>query len=303
MLSDYFTFIRSLPLVAQRVYPEIHGLKKVRYNVRFCLWSMLKPNALKQMQRLFEHPDFRPITETNPRMFEKPLKPFVCLQWRPKQRAIKIYEHFQTLHQMYGRAFLDFYSEAGWLLLGVQDCSLILCAGPEREGSLALKLVDENKQDLFTLAFNISSSPKREIHIGALQGPGDHITGRGEIIKSLTRGMHGLRPKALMLEVLLILAREWGVESVYGITNKGHVYQALRYTGSKRSSITYNYSELWAEYGGVEVSKYLYQIPLCPARKDPSSLKKAKRRLYTKRYTWLEEMQKTIRIRLDELLG
>ena len=302
MSTNYFHFVKSLPRVAESVYPDIRGAKKLRYNARFCLWSMFKPNVLKQMQQLFDQPEFRPIKETNPRMFEKPLKPFVCLKWRPQQRAAKIYEHFQTLHQMYGRAFLDFYSEEGWCLMDIQDCRLMLCAVPEREGSLALKLVDENKQDLFTLAFNISSSPKREIHIGALQGPGDHITNRGDIIKNLTRGMHGLRPKALMLEVLLILAREWGVESVYGITNKGHVYQALRYTGSKRSSITYNYSELWAEYGGVEVSKYLYQIPLCPARKDPSSLKKAKRRLYTKRYAWLEDAHTTIRQRLGELL-
>ncbi|MCM5507090.1 VirK/YbjX family protein [Vibrio sp. SCSIO 43169] len=301
MSANYFHFVKSLPRVAESVYPDIRGVKKLRYNARFCLWSMFKPNVLKQMQQLFDQPEFRPIKETNPRMFEKPLKPFVCLKWRPQQRAAKIYEHFQTLHQMYGRAFLDFYSEEGWCLMDIQDCRLKLCAGPEREGSLALKLVDENKQDLFTLAFNISSSPKREIHIGALQGPGEHIIDRGEIIKHLTRGMHGLRPKALMLEVLLMLAREWGVEAVYGVTNRGHIYQALRYTGSKRSSITYNYSELWSEYGGVEVSKYLYQLPLSPARKDPSSLKKTKRRLYTKRYAWLEETHTNIQQRLSEL--
>jgi uncharacterized protein VirK/YbjX len=166
---------------------------------------------------------------------------------------------------------------------------------------LALKLTDEKNRDLFTLAFNLSTTPRREIHIGALQGPGDHISDRGEIIKSLTRGIHGLRPKALMLEVLLMLAREWQVDNVFGITNKGHIYQALRYTGSKRSSVTYNYAELWTEYGGEQVSKFMYKIPLQPPRKDPSTLKKTKRRLYTKRYAWIEETQDVVKTRLSEL--
>ncbi|MDN3609907.1 VirK/YbjX family protein [Vibrio ostreicida] len=302
MSVNYFDFLKSLPHVAKSVYPDIRGLKKLRYNARFCLWSLLKPNVLNQMQQLFSQPDLQAIQTINPRMLEKPLKPFVCLTWRPHQRALKIHEHFQTLRQLYGRAFLDFYSREGWFLAQVSNGNLLLCAGPEREGSLALKLVDEKNRELFTLAFNLSATPKREIYIGALQGPGDHIKDRGDVIKSLTRGTHGLRPKALMLEVLLMLAREWKVESVYGITNKGHVYQALRYIGSKRSSISYNYSELWSEYGGTQVSKYLFDIPLHPNRKDPSGLKKAKRRLYTKRYAWLEETESLLQQRLRDLV-
>ncbi|OAJ96276.1 VirK/YbjX family protein [Vibrio bivalvicida] len=301
MSANYLNFVLSLPKVAETVYPDIRGFKKLRYNARFCLWSMLKPGVLKQMQELFAQPDLKKITEVNPRLLEKPLKPYVCLKWRPEQRAKKIYEHFNSLYEMYGRGFLDFYSNDGWLLADILDCRLLLCAGPEREGSLALKLIDEQNRDLFTLAFNLSSTPNREIHIGALQGPGDYITERGEIIKALTRGMHGLRPKALMVEVLLMLAREWQVEKIFGISNKGHIYQALRYTGSKRSSVTFNYAELWTEYGAEQVSKYIYQIPMQPPRKDPSTLKKTKRRLYTKRYAWLDEIQDIMTKRLSEL--
>ncbi|MYM58682.1 DUF535 domain-containing protein [Vibrio sp. OCN044] len=294
MFLNYIYFIQSLPKVAQSVYPEIKGVKKLRYNARFCIWSMLTPSVLRTMQTLFDQPKFRPIKEHHPRIFEKPLKPYVCLNWRPRQRAVKIHEHFQALYQMYGSNITYFYTGDGWRLIDILDCSLFLCSGPEREGSLALKLVDPIGRDLFTLAFNISTTPKREIYIGALQGPSEQITDRGEVIKSLTRGMHGLRPKALMLEVLLILAKEWDIDTLYGITNKGHVYQALRYTGSKRSSISYQYGELWSEYGGKQVSKYMYDIPLNPIRKDPSTLNKNKRRLYTKRYAWLDKVKEDV---------
>lgn len=301
MFINYIHFIQSLPKVAKSVYPDIRGAKKLRYNARFCLWSMLKPSVLKTMQHLFEQPELSSIRKNNPRIFEKPLKPYVCLNWRPRQRAVKIHEHFQSLYQMYGANIHLFYENGGWQLIEIQDCAMVLCPGPEREGSLALKLVDSSNRDLFTLAFNISTTPIRGIEIGALQGPSEYVVDRGEVIKSLTRNMHGLRPKALMLEVLLMLAKEWGIESIYGVTNKGHVYQALRYMGSKRSSVSYQYSELWSEYGGTQVSKYMYKIPLDPVRKDPSALNKNKRRLYTKRYAWLDEVRANIHSRLAEI--
>ncbi|MCL9782235.1 VirK/YbjX family protein [Vibrio sp. S4M6] len=302
MFFNYVNYVKTLPRVAASVYPGVRGMKKFRYNARFCLWAMLKPNVLKQMQSLFEQPEMRIVAEHHPRIFEKPLKPFVCLKWRPDLRAKKISEHFQLLQQLYGQAFTQFYSPKGWTLLEVLDeYKILLCSGPEREGSLALKLVDQQERELFTLAFNISTTPTREMSIGALQGPGDHIEDRGEIIKHLTRGLHGLRPKALMLECLLILARFWQVETVLGITNKGHIYQAIRYVGSKRSSITYNYSDLWGEYGGEPISKHFYKLPVHPPRKDPSTLKKTKRRLYTKRYDWIATTEQSIQQRLNEL--
>lgn len=301
MSANYFNFVATLPQIAETVYPEIRGFKKLRYNARFCLWSLLKPNVTQRMQALFDKPGLTEVIKQHPRIIEKPLKPYVCLGWRPEKRAQKVYEHFEMLHGIYGKNTPNLYSPSGYTIASIEGFRVVLCSGPEREGSLAVKLVDEFSQDLFTIAFNISTDPERTIHIGALQGPGEHIQDRGEIIKSLTKTMHGLRPKALVLEVLLILARHWNVKHVFGVTNKGHIYQALRYTGSKRSSITYNYAELWTEYGGEEVSKYLCSLPVEPLRKDPSLLKRTKRRLYTKRYQWLDELELSVVQSIAEL--
>ncbi len=130
----------------------------------------------------------RVVADNYPRIFEKPLKPFVCLKWRPNLRAKKISEHFLLLQQIYGHAFTQFYVPAGWTLLEVLDYKIQLCAGPEREGSLALKMIDDKQRDLFTLAFNISTTPNREISIGALQGPGDHIE---NVVRSLSNSLVG----------------------------------------------------------------------------------------------------------------
>ncbi|GAM69501.1 hypothetical protein JCM19236_4966 [Vibrio sp. JCM 19236] len=50
------------------------------------------------------------------------------------------------------------------------------------------------------------------------------------------------------------------------------------------------------------IDKYRFEIPTLPERKDPSTLaKRNKRRLYTKRYAWLDEMEVSLKARLDEL--
>ena len=65
----------KLPQIAEKVYPDIRGFKKLRYNARFCLWSLLKPNVTQKMQALFDKPGLKRIVKQHPRIIEKPLKP------------------------------------------------------------------------------------------------------------------------------------------------------------------------------------------------------------------------------------
>lgn len=105
-----------------------------------------------------------------------------------------------------------------------------------------------------------------------------------------------------MAELVLIVANVLGMDEVRGVSNKGHIYQALRYVGSKRKAVTFDYDDLWQEYGASKESTYFYQLPLQPPRKDPSSLKKTKRRLYTKRYQWLDEIRSDVEANIQALM-
>ncbi len=257
------------------------------------------PETLARVQNLLSQPSFHSVRMHYPRTLEKPLKPYVCVKWSAQERAQRMIEHFAFLERRHAQLLPLIYRHQGWQLYQHELFSIQLCHGPEREGSLALVLLSHDQQPLFTLAFNISGKAKPVIHIGALQGPGPNVEHRQEIIRQLTHQLHGLRPKALIMEVLLILARYWKIEQVYGVTNHGHVYQALRYVGSKRSSVRFQYSELWQEMGGEAVNAYWHTLPLQPPRKDPLSLSKTKRRLYTKRYTWLTELEQSIQASLQ----
>lgn len=185
------------------------------------------------------------------------------------------------------------YQNRGIVLYQFQDkdkrsYSINLNSGERREGSLGLQLIDEYGQRLYSISFTISTT-ENTLYIGSLQGPTESIYNRNETIKSLTKVLHGLRTKALMVEVIMMFAQLFEIENICAISNQGHIYQALRYIGSKRNAVSFDYDKLWQEYHGKRIDKYTYQLPTQPERKDVEQLNRTKRKLYTKRYQWLDE--------------
>ena len=305
--SLHFDYLRRLPVLANTVYPTSRGFRKIKKNARFCLWGVVNADAVKAMSEVFAHPELRPVLQKNPRIFEKPLKPYLCVNWSRKERIARLREHYLFIKDTFGNQAQTVLSVKGATILEFSDNQDVgykvqLCQGMSREGSLGLYLVDENNRNIYSLTCHIGTSDKKILYVGALQGPKEEITDRNQVIKTLTRSLHGLRTKALMAELVLIVANVLGMDEVRGISNKGHVYQALRYIGSKRKAVTFDYDDLWQEYGATKECAYFYQLPLQPPRKDTSSLKKTKRRLYTKRYQWLDEVSLEVAENIQKMM-
>ncbi|ELR66588.1 hypothetical protein C942_04286 [Photobacterium marinum] len=292
-------YISSLPQLANKVHPNSRGINKIRKNARFCLWGLTYSKTLKTILEVFNDERLKPVLDNSPDIIEKPLKPYLCVNWSPTERARHLRDHYQFISETFGSHAAEVTSQTGITLLTFKDSNeaqyqIHLYCGASREGGLGIQLVNDKNQSVYSLAFNISGTEQRTMYIGMVQGPTPLISDRPMLIRTLTRSLHGLRTKALMIEVALILARIWGVAEVKGVSNKGHIYQALRYVGSKRKSVTFDYDDFWTEYGGEPISKYLFSVPVNPPRKDPSTLKKTKRRLYTKRYQWLADAEQAI---------
>ncbi|AJR06458.1 hypothetical protein H744_1c1436 [Photobacterium gaetbulicola Gung47] len=267
----------------------------------------MNADAVKAMADVFAHPELAPVLQKNPKIFEKPLKPYLCVNWTRKEKIARIREHYLFIKDTFGSHAQSVLSPKGVTILEFTDNQEVrykvqLCQGMSREGALGLYLVDENNRNIYSLTCHIATGNKKTLYIGALQGPKEDIADRNQVIKTLTRSLHGLRAKALMAELVLILANVLGIDEVRGVSNKGHVYQALRYIGSKRKAVTFDYDDLWQEYGATKESAYFYRLPLQPPRKDPSSLKKTKRRLYTKRYQWLDEVATEVEVNIQSMM-
>ncbi|HGF7517767.1 TPA: DUF535 domain-containing protein, partial [Vibrio cholerae] len=57
-MNPRIDYLKSLSTLAAEIYPDIRGVKKLRYNARFCLWGILMPDTLARIQDLLNQPSF-----------------------------------------------------------------------------------------------------------------------------------------------------------------------------------------------------------------------------------------------------
>ncbi len=88
----------------------------------------------------------------------------------------------------------------------------------------------------------------RQLVIGGLQGPRRHVS--HEVIKQATRACYGLFPKRLLLEFIWQLAARSQIAAIYGVSDNGHVFRALRYRLSKGRHFHASYDEFWQSIDG-----------------------------------------------------
>lgn len=133
--------------------------------------------------------------------------------------------------------------------------------------------------------------------IGGIQGP--HSSEENNVrIKILTRGLHGLRPKDLVIKLLRMLAKTWEVEQILAIRNNSHIYQAKRHT---RSRVKANYDSHWETLNATPFSKEFVELDVKDTLKPIEEVSQSKRTMYRRRYEWLEMMQQVIDQRLPLL--
>ena len=298
---------RQIVELSNAVHPNTKGLTRIKKNMRFTLWGVMNPKIIQKVHQLKEKSNLSNLLEKNPKIFEKPLKPFICVGIKPKTRASLLHSHFELLERTFGANTVYLHLSNVELLTFTDrngdEFRIETFSGESREGSLGIRLVEANTGlTIYSVTFNISdNNGRRTMHIGCLQGTNKRIANSQEKIKELTRSLHGLRPKSLMVELAIMFANYMKVDEILAVSNKGHIYQAMRYIGSKRGAITFDYDTLWTENGGDLVDKHWFSLPVKPLRKDTNALKKTKRRLYIKRYDWIKQTEEQIISRLNEI--
>lgn len=299
------TVFKRGSFLSNMLYPNITGIDKVRKKFRLYCWCVFSPKVTNELMSCFDDPLLEKLITVYPSFIEKPLKPYGCVSWDKEQRMQMLDKHLQFMLNNFSSNLLNIYQHEGIKLSQITDknnnvYNIYLDAGYSREGSLGLTLTDNNDMQLYCISFTVNQE-QSHLHIGALQDPDSDIENRQELIKELTKGLYGLRPKALMVELALIFADAYQLKNITAVSNKGHIYQALRYIGSKRHAVSCDYDQIWQEYQGVKESNVIYKLPLLPERKDLSTLNRNKRKLYKNRYQWLDELKQTLALALKSV--
>ncbi|PSW32776.1 DUF535 domain-containing protein [Photobacterium phosphoreum] len=299
-------FVNNIKNIANNINYRSSGWKKKRKNIIFIIWSYLHYSRLKILVNSFLTPNLDIILTLHPHIIKKPFKPYLCVNWNEKQRVTSVIDHFQFMSKIFASNLYIIYRDEGYCLLEIEDrdevkYKLILDRGQNREGALGLRLVNDKNQRIYIITMNLSANNQGEMYIGSIQGPSHDVENRNDVIKSLTKGCHGLRPKALILEFAIMLARSLDLNALYGINNKSHMYQSWRYVGRKRNVVTFDYNSHWKEYGAEVFNSNFYKIPLEIPKKDLENLNRNKRKLYIKRYQWLDDIKLLFEVNISKI--
>ncbi|WP_415846664.1 VirK/YbjX family protein [Vibrio aerogenes] len=292
------------------MYDEDKGIKKIRKIVRFILFSLIKRHHFKALENLlFSDPNLSQSIPYISSVFEMSFMPYGCVTWSAKQRITARIHHYNLISQIFTTKTPLLLSPQGIDLLKLSDregdvYTLNLFRGNIKEGSLGIRLYG-GFGTIYSLSFTLfqEQDGRWTMHIGAVQGPRGDCSDRKACIKTLTRSFHGLRPKSFILETTLMLAREWNIDQVQAVSGKGHVYQALRYQSSKARKVKFDYDTFWEEHHAIRLNKHLFAVPLTLPRKEPDTLNRSKRKLYTKRYQFLDELNQQLHEALSGLTG
>lgn len=226
-------------------------------------------------------PALQAFRRRDPRMQERHLHRYLNLGWSRRQRLRAIRQHYrQLLAAMPAPLFRAVYAEGGAPLglLSLKDGSrLILSLQPPIflgcEGELGIQLGDELGNPLYRIVVTVTD--ERTLAIGCLQGPVG-ATAR-ETVRELTRQLHGLRPKCLMLALAGALARHWRLTRMLAVGNAVH---PLR---NARRRFVADYDAFWQEQQGRAVGDGWYELPLRPQRRTEVEVPSQHRSAFRKR--------------------
>ena len=279
--------------------------RKRDYRIKFFLRSLLFWSSTNRMLSALAHrADFDRLLAAQVTLPSKTHRQYLTLGINANQRAEAIVRHYEWIDALpdtrLANAFTHPVAQPVVHFQAKDDARYSVYASSaskaEREGESTLWLRDEEDTLLASLTFSVVPEGEHSaLVIGGLQGPRRGVT--RETIKKATRACHGLFPKRVLMEVIFNLAAHSDIKSIYGVSDEGHVFRALRYRLSKGRHFHASYDEFWASIDGQKVSSFRWQLPLQMERKSLEEIASKKRAEYRRRFGLLDEIADAINAR------
>lgn len=277
--------------MARYLYPEDND-RKVFNRGKFVLRSLLYRRQLSKVFDLFQVSHLNALPASHPELLDKPMRPYCFAGSTPAQRADMLENHYRLLLESYPQLIDPLYLGEG-IALGrypLSGCRIVLGYDGtfRREAELALSIIDSEGLRLYSCAFSLAGSVDRLIlMIGSMQGPEPAVNNAQDRVRELTKEGHGLRPKSLLVQLVLQLAQSMGAAEVLAVRKRAHVFQAKRYSSKQKANLQADYDELWQEFDARDVDANFVALQAQP-RKPLEEIASKKRAMYRRRYEWLD---------------
>ncbi len=295
----------SMHSLAQAAHPGTDfssWINRGKMMLRLCLFL----RQHRQVKAIFHDPFFRQIVSANPGIYEKIYREYIFCGATIDERLRLLTSHYQFVREVFDHSLI----KSIYLLRNHQLCTVPLSCGAEKvfarlsylvrfekEGELTLGLHDKSGRRLYSISFSFQScNGKRTALIGCIIGS-DMISCSEEesplSIKSLTKGMHGIRPKNLVFFLLQAFCQHLGVHSIMAVGSDSHIYSGQ---AKRRDRISFDYDDFWEEVGGrvAEDDRKLFSLPLHYTRRSFEEMRSNKRAIYLRRYALLDDIDAQI---------
>lgn len=298
MINTVKTLVRTAPMV----HPGTGTQSLFKWG-KHCLRGLFFIRYSKAWFEILQSPEMTAVARNRAYLFQKLQRPYLNRTLHTRQRFEALQQHYRFITTSFSPAIMEqVYGTAGKLLArlpleGLGEFGLRLsCSRLEKEGDLVISFVNlDNGKTLFTLAFSVTrfDIKPREIFIGGLQG--NKLVNDKDLIIAITRNLHGLRPKALLLFALQELAGIWGVTRLRAVSDANHIYRHWQ----KRRAVAASYNQWWEESGGQLAADGMFDLPAAFFPREIASLKANKRLLHRRRYVMLTEIAQQMNASLE----
>jgi len=293
----------SILLEATQCYAEPENKKGLLHQAKFLFRAIRQwPYTHHWFRFLTEQSELAAVLPQQPQWLHKLQRPYMCqgLSTQAKLQLLRQhYDQFFTLIPDLLRARL--LAERAVLLATIEGKSgaryrvaLSLTHTMDKEGELMLTLTQENSDDrLVTLAFSLGADIRgnSQILLGCLQGANG--AGAKERFRDVTKDLHGLMPKTLMVKVLFMLARQMEISRVLAVSNTGHVHNSKTHHYHR---INADYDALWVSLGGTPADACFYQLDPQQAERPRADIPSNKRAQYQRRHHLEAELRKQLAV-------
>lgn len=276
--------------------------QKRDYRLKFFLRTLLFwSSTTRMLETISRRDDFSTLLKAQPTLPVKTQRQYLTRGMTASERAEAILHHYAWIDALRDNGLAHLFTSPSPLPLlqfaTKEEASYTIYATSavkaEREGETTLWLRAGDNTLLASLTFSVIRENDRSVLvIGGLQGPRRDV-GR-ETIKNATRACYGLFPKRILLEAVFNLAKQSGISALYGVSDEGHVFRALRYRLSKGRHLHASYDEFWASLGGKPDNAFRWVLPFGMERKSLESIASKKRAEYRRRFQLLDEIEHAI---------
>ncbi len=219
------------------------------------------------------------------------IHPYLNVDWRFDQKLDMISRHYKLLNGRLGA--LRFPPLASIILADLGSATQIRLHKSlffEHEGEMTVSLL-KSDQRLYSLTFTLGQfGAELTAYVGGLQG---HRSPKAvEIYRSLTRTMHGLRPRDLLVAAFRLMCGAVGVARILAISDQKRICSNSYHC--PREQIFSSFDRAWIECGGVRMDDAFFELSPCLTQRSAEDIPPRKRAQYRRRYAMVDSIAQQI---------